>query len=346
MKEKATDEIAVEAESNSSTDTSSVPSTSSIMYQADVTDAEVAAETAQIGAINEVMSSEQLQNIEGIEKLVVMPTWRDILFDLVKTERFDPWNIDIGAITTAYVERVKKMRALELHIPANIILAAAILLRIKSEMLQLESEEQIVENTIFVEGAPAEPIEMSLLQLRVRVPPKRAITLADVINALEEVITLEKKREAKARELPPSVIELELPQYNIEHEMKEILEKAKNIADTEGWLTFSQLVKEPTPKGIIMSLLPILHLVQEGKMHIVQEKIFGEIFIKIIEKDNIVNTDNTDNTNGKNIHKEVNNNIDSNVNGGHDMDDTNQSKIKGKIIAIANSKKTLKKHEE
>lgn len=228
--------------------------------------------------------SEHLQNIDGIERLVEMPTWREVLLDLVKTEQFDPWNIDIGTITAAYIGRVKKMRSLELHVPSNIILAAAILLRLKSEMLQLESEEQVAESAVFVEGTPAEAVEVSMLQLRVRVPPRRAITLADVINALEEVIVLEKKREERAKERLPSVMEFEIPTYNIEKEMQETLEKARKLADSEGWLTFSQLVKEQNPEGVVFALLPVLHLVQEGDVHVAQEKIFGEIFIRITDR--------------------------------------------------------------
>lgn len=229
---------------------------------------------------------DQLQSIDDIERLVLMPTWREVLLDLVKTEQFDPWNIDIEAITVAYVERVKKMRSMDLHVPSNIILAAAILLRLKSELLQLETEEQVAESAVFVEGAPAEPVEVSMLQLRVRVPPRRAITLTDVINALEEVIALEKRREERARERLPSVMELEIPTYNIEKEMQEMLEKAKGLADSEGWLTFSQLIpdKGRNPRSIVSTLLPVLHLVQEGDFHVAQEKIFGEIFIKVIDR--------------------------------------------------------------
>jgi segregation and condensation protein A len=248
--------------------------------------ADLALANAETRLLEPPADSSQLQNIDGIEKLVGMPTWREVLLDLVKTENFDPWNIDIGTITAAYIERVKKMRSVDLHVPSNIILAAAILLRMKSELLQLKEEEQVVENAVFMEGTPAEPIEVSMLQLRVRVPPKRSITLADVINALEEVIVLEKKREERARDLP-AAMELTIPTYNIEKEMQATLEKAKKLADSEGWLTFSQLISdkaERTAKGVVLTLLPVLHLVQEGEFHVAQEKIFGEIFIRVIDK--------------------------------------------------------------
>lgn len=226
-----------------------------------------------------------LQKPEEIEQLVENPTWREILVDLVKKEKFDPWNLDIVDITNKYIERIKKMKLLDLHISSNVILAAAILLHFKAETLRLESEEQFVEQQVFVEEPP---VEVSMLQLRVRVPPKRTVTLADLIQALEEVMKIEKRREERLKEKPIQLLELKIPTYNIEKEMENILTKAQQLADREGWLTFSQLLpKEKTPKNIVFTLLPVLHLVQEEKLYLLQERIFGEIFLKLINNKKI-----------------------------------------------------------
>ncbi|MEM2974092.1 MAG: ScpA family protein [Candidatus Micrarchaeia archaeon] len=215
-----------------------------------------------------------------IEDLVVNPTWKDILMDLVISEQFDPWNLDIVQITSKYLERVKRMSDLDLHIPANVILAASILLRLKSETLKLESEEQIVENETYIDDQPIGEVQM--LHLRMRVPPKRSITLADLVNALEEVMSMEKAREQKARE-KINFVELKIPKYDIEKEMEFILERARKFADEKGWLTFTSLLKGK-PKNnetIILAFLPLLFLESENKVFLLQEKLFGEILINV-----------------------------------------------------------------
>jgi len=227
-----------------------------------------------------------------IEDLVVNPTWREILMDLVVSEQFDPWNLDITEITSKYIDRVKKMKVMDLHLPANVILAAAILLRLKSEMLKLESEEQVSEGETFIDDNPIGEVQM--LHLRMRVPPKRTITLADLVNALDEVMSIEKVRAQRAKD-KVQVMELKLRDYDIEEEMTAILEKARKLADEKGWLTFSQLLKgkERTNDAIILAFLPLLYLENENKISLLQEKLFGEILINInpvadaeTEKDN------------------------------------------------------------
>jgi chromatin segregation and condensation protein Rec8/ScpA/Scc1 (kleisin family) len=127
-----------------------------------------------------------------------------------------------------------------------------------------------------------------------RVPPKRTITLADLVNALDEVMSMEKVRAQKAKD-KVQVMELKLKDYDIEKEMVAILEKARKLADEKGWLTFSQLLngKERTNDAVILAFLPLLYLENENKISLLQEKLFGEILINInpvtdaeTEKDN------------------------------------------------------------
>lgn len=215
-----------------------------------------------------------------IEDLVVNPTWREILMNLIVGEQLDPWNLDIIEITSKYIQRVKEMKTLDLHLPANVILAAAILLRLKSETLKLETEEQVAENETYLDDSPIGEVQM--LHLRMRVPPKRTITLADLVNALEEVMSLEKVRDQRKKERV-NVIELKLPTYDIEKEMASTLQKARKFADEKGWLTFSKLIqgKERTNSVVISAFLPLLYLEQENKLFILQEKLFGEILINV-----------------------------------------------------------------
>lgn len=75
-----------------------------------------------------------------LEKFVSDGTWKDLLIELVRKNQLDPWNVDIVEIVDKYIEAVRELRILDLRVPANIILAASILLHFKSEALYEEIE--------------------------------------------------------------------------------------------------------------------------------------------------------------------------------------------------------------
>ncbi len=226
------------------------------------------------------MSSEDVK----LEKIVALPTWREMLLDLVATKKLDPWNIDIVEITTSYIERIRKMEMLDLRVPANLILAAAILVRFKASALRFEEEAQeVVEETYVEEDASPEVIPV--LELKTRIPPKRMVTLDELLLAMEKVFDEQKKREEKAQRIEiPAVINIHLPEFNIEQRMLEVYERVLAEKDSEGLATFSGILREKTPVEVVSTLLPLLHLVQDRKLSIFQEKFFGEIFIRVKEE--------------------------------------------------------------
>lgn len=67
----------------------------------------------------------------NLQEFVRNATWRELLVDLIDENKLDPWDIDIIKVVDSYVSAVRKMQIMDLHIPANIILAASILLRMK-----------------------------------------------------------------------------------------------------------------------------------------------------------------------------------------------------------------------
>jgi len=226
------------------------------------------------------LSSEDVK----LERIVALPTWREMLLDLVATKKLDPWNIDIVEVTTSYIERIKKMEMLDLRVPANLILAAAILVRFKSDALRFEEEAQeVVEETYVEEDTGAEVIPV--LELKTRIPPKRMVTLDELLLAMEHVFEDQKKREEKAARIEiPSVINIQLPEFNIEQKMAEVYGRVLEEKDSEGLATFSSILAEKTPLETVLTLLPLLHLVQDRKLTIFQEKFFGEIFIRVKEE--------------------------------------------------------------
>ena len=66
-------------------------------------------------------------------------TWQTIIHDLIKTEKMDPWNIDISILTQKYINILKKLQEINFSISGKVILASSILLKIKSDKLLMES---------------------------------------------------------------------------------------------------------------------------------------------------------------------------------------------------------------
>lgn len=218
-----------------------------------------------------------------LERIVALPTWREMLLELVATKQLDPWNIDIVEIATGYLEKIKKMEMLDLRVPANLILAAAILLRFKSDALRFEEQTQVVEEQTYVEE-DAEPSVIPVLELKTRIPPTRMVTLDELLTAMEKVFDDQKKREEKAHKVEiPTVINIQLPEFNIEERMEKVYARIVEEKDSEGLSTFSAILPERTPVEMIGTLLPLLHLVQDRRVTIFQEQTFGEIFIRIKE---------------------------------------------------------------
>jgi len=220
----------------------------------------------------------------NLERIVQMPTWREILVELVHTNQLDPWNIDVVEVTRAYVEQVKKMSMSDLRVPANLILAAAILLRFKSDMLNLE--EPIAQTTLDdYEGESAG--EIPLLELRGRIPPKRRITLEELVSAVEDVFERERKRADRPPEvLLPPAIEIRLAEFNLDAEVEGLQKKIAGRQDNEGLVLFSALLDEPTRHSVVYTFLPLLFLAQRGEVDMKQDPFFGEIFIRSLHKGN------------------------------------------------------------
>src|SRR5271165_6918268 len=77
------------------------------------------------------IGQEQIHSLLFGEKL----TWHEIIYDLINTEQLDPWDVDICLLTNKYLERVRLLEEADFMISSKVLLAAAILLRIKSEIL-------------------------------------------------------------------------------------------------------------------------------------------------------------------------------------------------------------------
>jgi segregation and condensation protein A len=216
-----------------------------------------------------------------LPSIVRKPSWKQLLCELVVSEKLDPWDIDITRVADAFFGMVRSMEKTDFHIPANIILACAILLKYKSNSLRVLEEQEMAPE----EEPPAlfeEEGGIPRLQIRARIPPKAHITLNELISEMERVIKYDdEERIAPKLRAKREIVEINIPDYDIEKEMGNLYSKMEGEADSEGLVLFSSLVSGNTPSETVLTLAPLLHLAQEKAVGLRQDSLWGEIFIKV-----------------------------------------------------------------
>ncbi len=212
-----------------------------------------------------------------ITSIVAKPSWKQVLVELVMTEKLDPWNIDIVVVADSFFNYVKKMEKFDFHIPANIILACAILLKYKSNAIRFYEEPQLAE------APPEEPAEGALPELTLswRIPPKRQITLNELMGEMERVIKYDSAERPKKVAAQMPTLEMDLDNYDMESEIDKLHARLRGGADSEGIVLFSSLVNGGGAEGVVSAITPLLHLAQRKSIFLRQDKFFGEIFINV-----------------------------------------------------------------
>ncbi len=216
-------------------------------------------------------------------ELVGNATWKELIIKLVETNKLDPWNIDITKVVDSYIETVRKIRLLDLFLPANVIFAASVLLRIKSDSIQLFEQpddlpaEEEREPRIVPEVEPLVPKER-------RQPPSK-ITLQQLVEALDEVMKLEAKRsERKIFAATPLRINLDIE--DIDEKISGVYKIVKEKAGAYGVTTFEDVAMNfSNSYSILVDLfVPLLYLHHRGDVTMEQEEFFRSIIIKIANK--------------------------------------------------------------
>ncbi len=223
----------------------------------------------------------QLNLEENLEEFVSNATWRELLLELVQTNKLDPWNIDLIKVVDGYVTIVKKMKVMDLHVPANIILAASILLRMKSDTLKVFDIEEPQPEAEEV-AAPRVLPDVPALVPRMRLQPNKKITLMELMSALDEVMKMKEQRQMLVQE-ESTPIQFFIDKEDIDEKIEHTFTMVKAHMDKTGLTTFAYLAnKYNHAESILIDLfIPLLFLAHRQRIIIMQEKFFDEIFIKI-----------------------------------------------------------------
>ncbi|MFO8015925.1 MAG: ScpA family protein [Candidatus Woesearchaeota archaeon] len=230
-------------------------------------------------------------------------TWQSLLYELVKSEQMDPWDVNVSDLSKNYIGIVKKMQEMDLRVSGKVVLAAAILLKIKSKRLLQEDIEQFdnlmsgkgeealyEEESVAEEGGEADRSKYKQLKLIPKTPQPRArkVSVYDLVDALQQA--LEVKRKRMLRQQPE--VEMEVPEKptDISDLMKNVYDRIVNFftskSDSKSGpkLTFTKLIPSEEKQDKILTLIPLLHLSNNRKIDLLQEKPFEDIEIRLNNK--------------------------------------------------------------
>ena len=205
-------------------------------------------------------------------------SWKDVLISLINQNKLDPWDIDLSILVEKYVETIRSMKVMDLRIPANIILAAATLLRMKSDMLKyedsyagsIEEADEMIERPV---------LESGQLVLRTRVPPRRRITLNELLSALEEAISIKSANETKAVKMPID-FPIHINPVDIEATLENVYSCIAAAAGTSGKATLTEVLRSGKFEDVLLGLfIPMLYLEHKKRISTMQETFFGEVII-------------------------------------------------------------------
>lgn len=244
------------------------------------------------------INSEAPQNVEvdGIE----------ILVNMAKSGKIDPWNVDIVEVTDKYLMHLFQSKAQNLRLTGRTLLFAAILLKLKSNVLEgidvLDFEPQHEDEFNYDDEMPLDYEEEyiptnnvisidEVLQRRtsVRLNHNRVVTLRDLIRQLEFYEMLDKKQSLKnaherakrrvqnyAKLSPDDIINLAHDEY-IENGVQRLKANLCEILNRQDKIELNELTLLGMDK--ISAYISLLFLTVESDYDLEQDEFYGDLYV-------------------------------------------------------------------
>jgi len=231
------------------------------------------------------------------------PDWQAIIYELIHTEQLDPWDINLVILTNRYFEKILELEDLDFYISSKVLLAASLLLRIKSEFLlsrHIRSIDEILfgkkeENKYVVERIEIDEDDLPLLIPKTPLPRQRKVTLDELMAALNKAINTETRRIKRevAVKRAKKLAEVDFPSFrrvDLKDRIKQFYARVltslkKRAVKPDKHMNkvgYSELIGK-TREERLACFLPVLHLSNAKKLWIEQENHLDEIWIYLYE---------------------------------------------------------------
>lgn len=229
----------------------------------------------------------------------------DLLLHLIEKNKIDIFDIPIVEITRQYMEIISQMETKDMDVMSDFLLMAAMLLKIKSKMLlPVEVDEdgeeedpraELVERLLEYKTYKYASLELKDLQVDASKQLFKPATIPEEIADYKEEIDVSEilgdVTLAKLQKIFRSVMKKQVDKIDpirskfgkIEREtvtLKERMDYIRSYARKHHRFNFRQLLERQADKTmVIVSFLGILELMKLGRLKIVQENIFDDIWI-------------------------------------------------------------------
>ncbi len=208
----------------------------------------------------------------------------EVLVDLARRGEIDPWDIDIALATEKFLQYIDSLESRDLRIPARTLLYASILLRLKSDQMEGQEEEEEIEPEEIEEAAP--PREEVLDQLPrppLRRHTKRPVTLDELISELKKAEVVGRRK--AMRERWPLLAEKKILDPSHEEGIEERILALGPILDDmfmeKTTITFQEInTRNGETEAGVTNYVSLLFMAQRRQVWLEQEEIFGELYVR------------------------------------------------------------------
>ena len=225
----------------------------------------------------------------------------DLLLQLAQTKKLDITKISILELVDQYLNFIKKVKELDLHIASDYLVMAAILAYIKSKMLLPNQDIDNKDNTPL-----PEILAFNLKRLNAIRGCAEKLSKNDLLNdkrflkgnILDQAIVLETEYYCSAKNLiicfsnifnrkaSKTINLITNNYYNIENAIERIRELYNIFKDWSSIINFypkfkgAQKFRNEFKVAIVSTLAASLELAKQGEINIKQDKEFGDILLK------------------------------------------------------------------
>lgn len=218
-------------------------------------------------------------------------SWQAIIYDLINSEQLDPWDIDLSLLAAKFFERIRALEEANFFVSSKVLLAAALLLRIKSDILltqDLPALDELLSGKKEEKKYTQERIELDedipLLVPRTPLPRFRKVTLEELMHALDTAIKTETrriKREILFRQQEREIgIALPKRSFNLQDKIRDLYRHLETVFSSRtGRLAFSELTRAHSREERVIQFVALLHLDTQQRVWLEQEGHFEEIWI-------------------------------------------------------------------
>ena len=223
-------------------------------------------------------------------------SWKVIILDLIKSEQMDPWDVNISLLTQKYIERLHQMKEQDLKVGGKVLLAAAILLRVKSNKLvgdDLDDFDRLIAGSDVSQEQFYDELEQELArgeemglkeeyELLPRLPQarRRKVSVYDLVKALDKALEVKQRRVLHSM---PTPLELPARKFDVTAAIAGLFHRIMSLFSIRKKLTFKELLSSNSKQEKVYTLIPLLHLSNQQKVELEQSEPFGDIHIKIQE---------------------------------------------------------------